>query len=72
MTAKMPRRIGGRMPDYSSMLVLPFSFLLSGMALSSLTILTLAAAYLDRRMAGSDPKTVRRAHLTLVTKKEWQ
>jgi hypothetical protein len=55
-----------------SMLALPLSILLSAMALSSLTILTLAAAYLDRLTEGSDPKSVRRAHLTLVTKKDWQ
>ena len=57
---------------YSSMLFLPFSILLSATALSSLTILTLGLAYLDRRLVGSVRKNARRVPHRVATRKGWQ
>lgn len=63
---------GDRTPSYFSMLSLPFSILLSATALSSLTILTLAAAYLDKRMVGSVRKVALRVPHRVATRKGWQ
>ena len=68
----MQPKSADRTPSFFSMLVLPWSILLSATALSSLTILTLAAGYLGKPMVASGPKIARRVRHTVATRKGWQ
>lgn len=68
----MPPKNESRMLGCCSMLALPFNIFLSGTALSFLTILTLAAAYLGKPTAGSGLKTAVRVPRRVATRKGWQ
>ena len=63
----MPLKNENGMHDFFSTLVPPFSILLSGMVLSFLTILTLAAEWLATSSAVSVRRTARKGHLVLAT-----